>query len=178
MGCALCPTLGCPKLSNFQSPENTGHLWGTRKGSPEDLASKLHGVRKYSAAGEAEEARVPEVQRKHTCVHVSRAQREWGQCQVRWETRVGPGRAGCPGPGDEGRGFSFSSEYAVDVKQVGTSFEPKEQNFLIACSESGVLWGRAGLWGSQEGESKGPCWPLCVSARWTATSLRFIPSGF
>lgn len=33
------------------------------------------------------------------------------------------------GPGDEGQGFSFSSEYA-NVKQVGTAFEPKEQNFL------------------------------------------------
>lgn len=123
------PHTGLSKAQQLQEPGEHRASVGTRKGSPEDLASKLHGVRKYSAAGEAEEARVPEVQRKHTCVHVFRAQTEWGRCQVRWETRVGPGRAGCPRPGDEVRGFSFSSEYA-DVKQVGTSFELKEQNFL------------------------------------------------
>lgn len=76
MGCALCPILGCPKLSNCGSPENTGQLWGTRRGFLEDMASKLHGVRRYSAAGEAEEARVSEVQRKHTYEHVFRAQGE------------------------------------------------------------------------------------------------------
>lgn len=45
----------------------------SQRGFLEDMASKFHGVRRYSAAGEAEEMRIPEVQRKHTCVHVFRA---------------------------------------------------------------------------------------------------------
>lgn len=49
---------------------------GTRGSFLEDRASKLHGVRRHSAAGEAEEARGPEVQRKHMSTHVLRAQRQ------------------------------------------------------------------------------------------------------
>jgi hypothetical protein len=54
---------------------------------------------------------------------------EGGMVAQGLDMKAGPGRDSCSEPGDEGQGLSFSSEDA-DVKQVGTAFEPKEQNFL------------------------------------------------
>lgn len=67
--------------------------------------------------------RYPEVQRKYMCSGPA----ERGQVGDKSWPREG--RLPKAPEMKEGQGFSFSSEYA-NVKQVGTAFEPKEQNFL------------------------------------------------
>ena len=127
MRCALCPTLGCSLLRDSESPENTGQPWATRKGFLEDIASQLQGgeeILSCRGGRGCEGSRGPKEVRMCSCS----GPRE-GTVVSQVGEKAGPGRAGCPGPGDEGQGLSFSSEYA-DVKQVGAVFEPKEQNFL------------------------------------------------